>query len=388
MSDKKSILLLASAATLALAMQQGALAEPVANPPAPPASEQPAQAQAAPAATPTTVPVSPPATEATTSAAEAAPAPVAPAPVVTAPAAEPQPEQATNAQAPETPPAKPTATTPPPPAMVEARERMEQRRAEMMQERKRRYEELRTRAAEVGLELPETPPWDQPGMQPPQMPTQPELAMPEMLGGNRSAMTPDERDARREQRYRMMREQAMQRGVEMPETPPWKLMNNEERQAHWKKMRNMTPEERQAMRDQHWQEMRQRALKQGIEMPETPPWKQAEQRRAEMKARWDSYRETLDAMTPEQKEAAQAIFGPGQKGFAPQATGRQTPPGMPMQAPYGAQGSGFPQDWGMPGFGQGRGQPMLPGRAQGWYGGDQGGYQGPPPPPSDFNQRW
>lgn len=338
MSDKKSILLLASAATLALALQQGALAESTANSPAPPAPEQPAQAQSPPAATPTTAPVSPPATEATTSAAEAAPAPAAPAPADTAPAAEAQPRQATNAQAPETAPAQPAASTPkpPPPAMVEARERMEQRRAEMMQERKRRYAELRARAAEVGLELPETPPWDQPGMQPPQMPSQPEIAMPDMRGGNRGAMT---------------------------------------------------PEERQAMRDQHWQEMRQRALKQGIEMPETPPWKQAEQRRAEMKARRDSYRETLDAMTQEQKEAVQAIFGPGQTGFTPQAMDHRTPPGMPMQAPHGAQGSRFPQGWGMPGFGHGSGQPMLRRPAQGWYGGDQGGYQGPPPPPSDFNQR-
>ena len=165
-------------------------------------------------------------------------------------------------------------------------------------------------------------------------------------------------------------------------------MNDEERQAHLEKMRNMTPEERQAMRDQHWEDMRQRAQEQGVEMPETPPWKQAEQRRAEMKARWDSYRETLDAMTQEQKEAVQALFGRGQQRSTPPAMGRQLPPGMPMRTPYGQQGSGFPQGWGMPGFGHGGVQPMLPGRAQGWYGGDQGGYQGPPPPPSNFNQRW
>ena len=139
--------------------------------------------------------------------------------------------------------------------------------------------------------------------------------------------------------------------------------------------------------------MRQRAQEQGIEMPETPPWKQAEQRRAEMKARWDSYRETLEAMTQEQKEAVRAIFGAGQKTPAPQAMGRQAPPRMPMQAPYGQQGPGFPQGAGLPGsgfpgFGYGRGQSVNPRSAPGWYGGDQGGFQGPPPPAPNFNQQW
>jgi pyruvate/2-oxoglutarate dehydrogenase complex dihydrolipoamide acyltransferase (E2) component len=53
------------------------------------------------------------------------------------------------------------------------RAQMEQRHAEAMAERDKRYADLRQRAAEVGLELPETPPWAQYGM--PDMPTPPAM---------------------------------------------------------------------------------------------------------------------------------------------------------------------------------------------------------------------
>lgn len=394
MRDQRTKLQFTSAAMLTLILHQTALAEPPVNVPALPSPEQPTQAAPTePAASENTEPVS--AAEAAAGATEAistsnAP-PEKPATADAAPPAQTQPEDAVNMPAPGTAPAQPEAAMrtppPPPPAMADVHERMNQGRAEMMQERMRRYDELRTRAAEVGLELPETPPWDQAGFQPLQMPAPPQMGMPETAGDDRGPMTPEERNARREERYQMMRERAMQRGVEFPETPPWKLMNDEERQAHWEKMRNMSPEERQAMREQHWQAMRKRAQEKGIEMPETPPWKQAEQRRAEMKARWDSYRATLDAMTPEQKEAVQAIYGSGQSGSAPPAMGRMTPPVMPMLAPYGQPGAGIPPGTGLPGFGYGR-QPMYPGSAQGWHGREQGGFQAPPPPAADFNQGW
>jgi hypothetical protein len=261
---------------------------------------------------------------------------------------------------------------------------MEQRRAETMAERKQRYEELRVRAAEVGLELPETPPWEQAGMQPPQMPAPPAITMPEMPrmpGGRSGAMTPEERDDLRAQRYQVMRERAMQRGIELPETPPWKLMSDEERQTHREKMRNMTPEERRAMHETHWQEMRARAQEQGVEMPETPPWRQAEQRRQETKARWDSYREVLDAMTLEQKEAVQAVFGQGQRQLSAPGMGHRMPPGMPMQAPFGQQDQGLPSGPGIPGYGygpQGTDPSMYNrGPAAPWTGGRQPMYPGP-----------
>jgi len=194
-------------------------------------------------------------------------------------------------------------------------------------------------------------------------------------------MTLEERDARRAQRYQVMRERAEQRGVELPETPPWKLMSNEERQAHWEEMRRMTPDERRAMREKHWQDMRARAQEQGVEMPETPPWKQAEQRRQETKARWDSYREVLDAMTPEQKEAVQAVFGPRQRRLSAQGMGHRMQPGTPMQAPFGQQDQNVPWGPGMPGYGYGA-QGADPstydrGPAAPWFGGEQPMYPGP-----------
>jgi hypothetical protein len=207
--------------------------------------------------------------------------------------------------------------------------------------------------------------------------------MPRMPGRTTGAMTPEERDALRERRYQAMRERAKQQGVELPETPPWQLMSNEERQAHREKMRRMTPEERQSMREEHWKQLRARAQEKGIEMPETPPWKQAEQRRQEMKARWDSYREIIDALTPEQKEAVQAVFGQGQRRFSAPQMGNRMPPGMNMQAPCGRRDRGFLSGPGTPSFGdhgaappayswgrggplQGAEKPVYPGPGERW----------------------
>jgi len=202
----------------------------------------------------------------------------------------------------------------------------------------------------------------------------------------------------RAQRFQSMRERAMQSGIELPEVPPWMLMSDEEREAHREKMRTMSPEERRAMRDEHWQEMRDRAAERGIEMPETPPWKQAEQRREDMRARWESYKETLNTLTPEQKEAVEALFGPAESRFSPPTAGPRMPPRMPMQPPFGQQrGFGVPFSHGSPGYdarGTGPspfdmttpppwhdgGQPMYPGLAPSWPDESGSWSQGPPPP--------
>lgn len=159
-------------------------------------------------------------------------------------------------------------------------------------ERDQRYAELRRRAAEVGLDLPETPPWAQAGM--------PGMAMPEGM---------------------MTRPEAM------------------------------TPEELQAMREQRWEAMRARAAEQGVELPETPPWKAAEQRRQEMMERYEQYRATIEAMTDEQKEAVMALFG-----------GARGPMGSAAM-PYGGPCRGYGGNWGGNnwgrGYGMGRG--MAPG---------------------------
>ena len=184
-------------------------------------------------------------------------------------------------------------------------------------------------------------------------------------------------------------------------------MSEEERRAHWETVRSMAPEERRAMRDAHWQEMRKRAQEQGMEMPETPPWKQAEQRREEMKARWESYEATFEAMTEGQKEAVRALFSPGNGCFSQRSISRPLPAGMPAQAPAGQQEGffGMPSGNWMPGYGPqgadpgmferapdasrvGGEQPTGSGPARHWPGGNPGGLQGPPPPASgaDFSQ--
>lgn len=368
MTEKRPVLLLASAAALTLALNQGAVAEATTSDPAA-SAEATAQSGAVQAA---------PATEA-----------VVPAPVAEVPAA--------AGATPE--------TGAPPPGIAAGRERMEERQAEIMAQRRHRYEELRARAAEVGLALPETPPWEQTGLQPPEMPfppqmpaapempAPPDMAAPPQMPGmpapmardtvGPSDMTTEGREAMLEQRHRAMRERAMQHGIELPETPPGKLMSEEERQAHWEMMRNMSPEQYQAMRDAHWEQMRRRAQEQGMQMPELPPWKQTEERREEMQARWEKYREIVDQMSQEQREAAEAIFGA-------RAQRRQPAPPMnpPMQPPYGGN-YGMPQRPTMPGYGQGadpymyRGGPTDP-----WYGGDEGMGQGPPPPDAGYNRTW
>ena len=286
MHDKTPYLLFASAAALSLALSQAAMAQtsttPAAQAPAVVAPPAPAVAAPAPAAP---------------AAAAATPAPVAPAPEAAAPS--PAPVAATEA------PAGATAAA----AHADAAaKRMEERRAEMMAKRKQRYEELRKRAETAGLNLPEAPPWDEAGFTPPEMPEMPEMpawaSPPGMEGMDQEWM------ARHEQAMQAMRERAKQRAsAEGPDQAPWNMETAEEHRAHMEKMRNATPEERAALRDQHWAEMRERAAAKGITMPETPPWKEAEQRREARRAQWESYRKIVDQMSAEQREAAEAMFG-------------------------------------------------------------------------------
>ncbi|EIC20848.1 hypothetical protein [Thiorhodovibrio frisius] len=160
---------------------------------------------------------------------------------------------ATDATAPAaaTPPAPPA--PPAAPAPMSAPEspdaiiaRMEARHKQMAEERERRYEELRNRASQLGFEMPEMPPWE-----------------------------PGERA-----------------GMPSPDYAPW-----------------ITPEERNALREKRWQETRTRAAEHGIELPEMPPWKAAEERRKEMKARFDKFRETMDALNQEQRQAIEQVIG-------------------------------------------------------------------------------
>jgi hypothetical protein len=137
-------------------------------------------------------------------------------------------------------------------------------------------------------------------------------------------LSAEERDAMLAAHYKAMRERAKAAGIDLPETPPAKLMTPEERRAHWEKMQGASPEERQAARAETYKQLRERAKAQGSDLPETPPWEQAQQRRKAMQEKWEAYRKQVEAMTEEQREAARAIFGGG--------PGDQAPP-MPMERP-------------------------------------------------------
>ena len=140
----------------------------------------------------------------------------------------------------------------------------------------------------------------------------------------------------------------------------------------------MTPEERKAMRDAHWQKMRERAAERGMEMPETPPWEEAEKRYKAAQEQFDRYRKIVDEMTEEQLEAARALFGRGESAAQPmQPMAPQMPPQMPPQVPQGGYGYG-PQG-GYPGYGPYQGGPGAMGRHPMPY--YEGGMEQAPPPP-------
>ena len=115
--------------------------------------------------------------------------------------------------------------------------------------------------------------------------------------------------AERQQRYAELRASAAEIGVALPETPPWETAGRFGRPDLSERMRGMSPEERQAMRDARWQQMRAEAAERGIEMSETPPWVEAEKRREERQERFAQYRKTIEQMSDEQREAARALFG-------------------------------------------------------------------------------
>jgi hypothetical protein len=180
-----------------------------------------------------------------------------------------------------------------------------------------------------------------------------------------------------------MRERAEAQGVSLPETPPWKqraesMPSREEMAAKRQKFLNMTPEERQALREQRYQAMRAKAAEQGVEMPETPPWKQ----QAPLEPDWTQYQKVVAGMSPEERQACMALHRmhmsrpmmqqarpmqnmPQQGGFGP-GQGYGAGPGF---APGRGFGNGPAQGYGQsyPGYGQQPGHGYGPG-FQPWQG--------------------
>lgn len=130
-------------------------------------------------------------------------------------AAEPPPPAMPPAAPTQTAQGTPSAATPTVSPAESARARAEERRAAMDEARAQRYRELRTRAAEIGVDLPETPPWESARAKMPPMPEVP--AMP----GAQPSQSGDYETMR--QQYRAARE------------------------AHWQKMRAEAEQRRQDM---------------------------------------------------------------------------------------------------------------------------------------------
>lgn len=189
-------------------------------------------------------------------------------------------------------------------------------------------------------------------------------------------MSVEERWKEREKRYEELKQRAEESGVMLPEHPPWhgrEAMAEahpemvDKRMEHMRKMQAMTPEEREAYRLERYQEMLERAKEIGVEMPETPPWKT---RRAQMEQEWAKHQEVIKGMSDEERAACQAMhrrhMRQGQAGPGSMMPGR----GMQTQPPmYEGRGPGY-------GYGQGYGNGPGYGYGPGPYA-PRGNYWGP-----------
>ena len=190
---------------------------------------------------------------------------------------------------------------------------------------------------------PATAPQAQPAAAQPQSPAEAARAKAEE---RRAAM-----DAEREKRYAELRSNAAQLGVELPATPPWKAA--EARMPPRPAMPpmpagpgRMSPEDRAAwhkQREERWKQMQTEAAARGAQLPERPSWDEIEQRRKAMAERFDAYRKTVEAMTEEQREAARAYFGRMQARPYPQMPRPEQGSGGGWRHPYcGDSGYGPP----------------------------------------------
>jgi len=331
--EKKSILLIASAAALTLALHEPALSAPTTGDAAPPPAEPPGTSEPATSTVAESADPGPePATQKPTATSESVPD----SPDVAGPAQSAQPAAAAppHPTSSDTPPIEPdgeTATAPvvgeteptsPPANMTASPEGAAHGGRTPMQEREHGYEDMGAPMWEQGPAFFQPDPWESNAEQPPWLsapPAPPRLEQPAEVGVQPDELTAEEQDALREEQYWKMRQQVMRR-------------------------------------------------------------------HDEMRARWESYWKTLDAMTPEQKEAVQAVFGATQGWCPHSAIGGQMPPGMPAQPPFGQPEYGYPSGPTFPGpspsfvpqysepspYERGPGpswrddQPAYPGAAQPW----------------------
>ncbi len=118
-------------------------------------------------------------------------------------------------------------------------------RAQRLKELDAQYEALRKRAEEAGVMLPKRSPWEASRMR------SIRPSMEERMEHRRQmmSMTQQERDVYRQERREEMRQRAEEMGLEMPETPPWAARQQamqEQWAEHQKVIEGMSDEERAA----------------------------------------------------------------------------------------------------------------------------------------------
>jgi hypothetical protein len=119
-----------------------------------------------------------------------------------------------------------------------------------------------------------------------------------------------ERWNERNARYEDLKARAKEAGVMLPEDPPWKsagmgmMSDMDSRMQRHQAMMAMTPEERMAAREEHYKEMQEQAKQRGLELPETPPW---EARQSAMDEEWARQQAVIDGMSDEERAACHAM---------------------------------------------------------------------------------
>ncbi|MEJ2692192.1 MAG: hypothetical protein P8166_03815 [Candidatus Thiodiazotropha sp.] len=164
-----------------------------------------------------------------------------------------------------------------------------------------------------------------------------------------------ERWRERDARYEELKQRAKEVGVMLPEDPPWKSARQEmmpglsERMQRHKKMMSMSPEERMAIHDAHREEARVHAEERGFERPDRSSWEAA---RAAREEEWAKHKAAIDGMSDEERAACHAMHRRHMDSMPerPMMRGPATGPGM--MGPGGMQPGWAPGAMG-PGYGYG-----------------------------------
>lgn len=148
-----------------------------------------------------------------------------------------------------------------------------------------------------------------------------------------------QRWAERNARYQELRGRAQELGVDLPANPPWgdapapRADDKAYQEARAKRM-----EEQRTRMNEKYQQMKERAKERGMELPDTKPWENREQWQAEMqqkmKERREMMRKHMESMTDEQREMCHLMHSgsgpaPGYWGDAPEYAPGPGPWGYP-----------------------------------------------------------